>query len=721
MQKYQNNVTARNGDAQLGLSVLITAAGTSTASTIYSDDGVTAAINPLTTDANGYFEFYAADGNYDIYVAGTLAYSDVLIADTVQLSAQVVRAEALAEDDGATLVGTPEGTVQAALDGRVKLSDLAAAATLPAYAFTAGEVQSTLDNALPMQSYTPLRAYTGRALGVRITSMGVAGLFLRDTSDTTSADNGGTIIVDASGRRWKRLFTGSLQAAWFGAVGDGVTNDSSALQALIDALLNGHDAEIEAKHYKLNAGLVFSGSKFWQRLRGPSFPKGSGGSSATPLLDFSGIAAGGVGITAGVLTYLENLLILGPGGSVGGTTVGISAANEVQTNHVSIMNWDAGTNLTTSYYSKFYNTEWRFNSLALHATQCYNVTLIDPVISGGTIASRTAPTGNGILIDGGASNLRIYGGSIEAYWGTGGYAMYLNSNGANVTLDSVYFEPYSDATHLATQTIKVGGDKNSLILRGSNAYHYFSDYFLEASATAKFSLTASGNRFQNLSAYATTLYNLPTGATLALCSVDITGDDTTLSTGTAPIYIAPAVDGATPGQTNISVKPPPVSVAAALSAHTFAGRPTVNKGLSSAPANPLKGAMYWADGTGWNPFKSDFTPYPVVYDGTNYRQIAPPKNYSTANNANITLKPNENVNCITSTSAVTVTLPASPQEGYTHTIKMFGGANAVTVNGNGVNIDTATSTYVLTAATYQAITVVYNSFVNRWLIVGKVT
>lgn len=127
MQKYQNNVTARNGDAQLGLSVLITAAGTSTASTIYSDDGVTAAINPLTTDANGYFEFYAADGNYDIYVAGTLAYSDVLIADTVQLSAQVVRAEALAEDDGATLIGTPEGTVQAALDGRVKTSDLAAA------------------------------------------------------------------------------------------------------------------------------------------------------------------------------------------------------------------------------------------------------------------------------------------------------------------------------------------------------------------------------------------------------------------------------------------------------------------------------------------------------------------------------------------------------------------------------------------------------------------
>ena len=82
--------------------------------------------------------------------------------------------------------------------------------------FDGGTVQTVLDDAKPMQSYTALRAYTGRATGVRITTPGIAGHFFRDASDTTSADDGGTIIVDASGRRWKRLFVGAVNVIWFG-------------------------------------------------------------------------------------------------------------------------------------------------------------------------------------------------------------------------------------------------------------------------------------------------------------------------------------------------------------------------------------------------------------------------------------------------------------------------------------------------------------------------
>lgn len=46
---------------------------------------------------------------------------------------------------------------------------------------------------------------------------GGEGPFWNDTSDTTSADNGGTILVDANGARWHRLREGSdLQILWFG-------------------------------------------------------------------------------------------------------------------------------------------------------------------------------------------------------------------------------------------------------------------------------------------------------------------------------------------------------------------------------------------------------------------------------------------------------------------------------------------------------------------------
>jgi Pectate lyase superfamily protein len=100
--------------------------------------------------------------------------------------------------------------------------------------YDGGTVQDVLDSAKPMQSYTALRAYTGRATAVRITTPGIAGYFQRD-SDVVTADNGGTVIVDASGRRWKRVFDGAVSVKWFGAVGDGVTDDTAAIQAALNS------------------------------------------------------------------------------------------------------------------------------------------------------------------------------------------------------------------------------------------------------------------------------------------------------------------------------------------------------------------------------------------------------------------------------------------------------------------------------------------------------
>ena len=95
-----------------------------------------------------------------------------------------------------------------------------------------------LDQNKPMANYTALRAYSGRALGVRITQQGLAGFFARSLTDTTSADNGGTIIVDAAGRRWIRLYAGQVNVKWFGAVGDGVADDLGPIQAAINVVTN---------------------------------------------------------------------------------------------------------------------------------------------------------------------------------------------------------------------------------------------------------------------------------------------------------------------------------------------------------------------------------------------------------------------------------------------------------------------------------------------------
>lgn len=143
-------------------------------------------------------------------------------------------AAALASSTGAAAIGTTDGTVQAAINARPTSAALAASGGAGLVGYDGGTSQDVLDNAKTLQDYTALRAYTGRATGARITTSGVAGTFWRDASDTTSADNGGTIIVDASGRRWKRFHApGVVNVAWFGVDVLGVTDATTAVNAAL--------------------------------------------------------------------------------------------------------------------------------------------------------------------------------------------------------------------------------------------------------------------------------------------------------------------------------------------------------------------------------------------------------------------------------------------------------------------------------------------------------
>lgn len=105
-------------------------------------------------------------------------------------------------------------------------------------------------------TYARLRAYRGLgtsvqmgALGTSSTGQGIFGHFYRDDADTTSADNGGTVILDGLGRRWKRQFTGPVWAEWFGA-NPALTDNTTQLRAWLAAFRTGGQYAIGAGEFR---------------------------------------------------------------------------------------------------------------------------------------------------------------------------------------------------------------------------------------------------------------------------------------------------------------------------------------------------------------------------------------------------------------------------------------------------------------------------------------
>jgi hypothetical protein len=85
MQKYINSVADKTGAPVANASIQVNIQSTGLAATIYSDNGVTQATNPLTSDTNGSFSFYADDNRYQLVISGanitTQTVNDILLVD----------------------------------------------------------------------------------------------------------------------------------------------------------------------------------------------------------------------------------------------------------------------------------------------------------------------------------------------------------------------------------------------------------------------------------------------------------------------------------------------------------------------------------------------------------------------------------------------------------------------------------------------------------------
>ena len=184
----------------------------------------------------------------DVYVKQLYVHPDdyTLVGDTVTL----------VEAPPAVVAGETYNVVI-----KVSLTTLNGYVNANRVSFEGENLDDILEKGKPLANYSNLRAYAGAATQVRITDPGIAGFFYYDANDTTSADNGGTVIVGADGWRWKRVFDGAASVKWFGAVGNGIADDGPAIQM---ALNSGTKAVLlPAGTFKLSAPLdIPSGVRF---------------------------------------------------------------------------------------------------------------------------------------------------------------------------------------------------------------------------------------------------------------------------------------------------------------------------------------------------------------------------------------------------------------------------------------------------------------------------
>lgn len=210
IQEPVQSYTDSNGYPLNGGQLFTYSAGTLTPKATFQDAaGEIPNTNPIILNERGEAVVYGS-GNYRMILknaAGATIWDRDNVATAPTLGD-------LSGSDGASFIGYDDATLDIFLKSRL------------------ARVVDTIANlrALDKTKYT--RAYVN---GYHKAGDGGGGHFWYDPSDTSTADNAGTVIVASDGGRWKRIVGEKIDARAFGAIGDGTALNSTALQAAIDA------------------------------------------------------------------------------------------------------------------------------------------------------------------------------------------------------------------------------------------------------------------------------------------------------------------------------------------------------------------------------------------------------------------------------------------------------------------------------------------------------
>lgn len=320
-----------------------------------------------------------------------------------------------------------------------------------------------------------------------------------------------------------KLNTLTFNVMDFGAVGDGVTDDTSAIKATISAAGS-------------NAIVFFPGNHKYlitSKLTQPHNQKWVGGGFAFQSLPGNGTGASIISTYDGIAVQsdgaIENLEIVGPGALSKTNSVGLfSDGSSLVWRDVNVAGFGTGISIANVWYATLDRVSAMSNSVGMKVDYCYNVNLhscrFQSMREDGTLGT------NINMIN--SSSVRLFGGSLESY--RTGISL---TAACQVMMFGTYFETREpDSQTGVVAGVLANGANITVVAHGCEVYVSGTAWIFYNGGASGGNLTASGNKFKGGIAGKTSYGYLWSGGRTAALIVNISGDSWYSVLKDGPIY-----------------------------------------------------------------------------------------------------------------------------------------------------------------------------------------
>lgn len=350
-----------------------------------------------------------------------------------------------------------------------------------------------------------------KCLGRTSNRDGGEGWFFLDSSDTTTADDDGTVLIDAAGRRWKRSYDGAKKAVWFGVIPNGTDISSNLSNALNIGL-----GQVEVKDGQYNSYTKITLNPY---NGGASYPVAGRVSSRVDLIggsmhnttfntngnDFIEAIYGGTVASQAVATFAtwEKFNVYGPS-TAAGVGLRITGAANFLLDRVSLTKLSTGAALTGFLSGDVKNCVFRACSLqglylatggnsSVNAVTIENNRFYDHLNLGifGTVGAGAHIVGNNFE----------HNGTTNGAAGQGGINLTVTEPMSVVTIDHNWFEGNSGESDVTitnasngTITVNISGN---IFIRGVGGNYCTNNLkFANSGATGRIRVVfGAGNEF----------------------------------------------------------------------------------------------------------------------------------------------------------------------------------------------------------------------------------